>query len=137
MPKAAGQSLSLPEKSNYEAELHRAKMASQQPPQSAKAQSPEQNNAEASFATGSGDDYQIGAPDFAIDSEESSGDESDFSAGYNSAAGNGSFLRERLVSWGAGIFSPPGTGPFFGSGASLMQWIFRDEIDSSMGNDKE
>lgn len=58
--------------------------------------------------------------------EEESGD--DFDAGYSESTGRlKRFFKERLIAWAVGLFSPPGTGPLFGSGAAMLQWQFRDE----------
>jgi hypothetical protein len=117
-----------PSKQSYEASLHAAKLSSARE----ESKKSEQTNISGRYAAPSGDDYEINRASTSTTEESGAEDEqSDFEAGYNSAAGDGSFLKEKLVSWAAGIFSPPGTGPMFGSGASLIQWIFREETSAT------
>lgn len=119
-----------PSKRSYEASLHAAKLTSARE----KLNKPERTEVAGGYTPPSGDDYAIG-PSASIDSSEEgmsdTEDTTDFEAGYNSAVGSESILKEKLVSWAAGIFSPPGTGPMFGGTASLMQWIFREETSST------
>lgn len=120
-----------PSKQSYEASLHAAKLSSARE----ELKKPERTEIAGGYTPPSGDDYDIGPSASANFSEEESvgdtEDTTDFEAGYNSAVGDGSILKERFVSWAAGFFSPPGTGPMFGSGASLLQWIFREETSST------
>lgn len=116
-----------PLKQSYEASLHAAKLTSARE----NLKKPEQSSVSGRYTAPSGDDYELGRV-YMNDTEESTSEDeqTDFEAGYNSATG-GSFLKEKLVSWAAGIFSPPGTGPMFGGTASLIQWIFREETSST------
>lgn len=122
---------------SYKAKLHAANLS--RPPEEPK--KPERTEIAGGYTPPSGDDIEISPTARADFSEENASDTeetSDFEAGYNSAVGDGSFLKEKLVSWAAGIFSPPGTGPMFGSSASLIQWIFREEEQGAeIKNDTE
>ncbi len=111
---------------SYESKLHAAKLAAKDEV----LKKPEQAEITGEYTPPSGDDYVIDSSartDFSAEDIGDTEETSDFEAGYNSAVGDGSFLKEKLISWATGIFSPPGTGPMFGSGASLIQWIFREE----------
>ncbi len=126
-----------PNDESYRANLHAANLNSAREEQ----ERPEETNFSGQYAPPSGDDYEINRSptqfsDMSADVEDGD-DQSDFEAGYNSAVGDGSFLKEKLVSWTVGIFSPPGTGPMFGSGASLIQWIFREDDQSETSNENE
>lgn len=121
---------------SYRANLHAANLSSAREEQ----ERPEETKFSGQYTAPSGDDYEIDRSptqfsEMSADVEDD--DQSDFEAGYNSAVGDGSFLKEKLISWTVGIFSPPGTGPMFGSGASLIQWIFREDDPSDTSNETE
>ena len=124
LQKNQNNSLNNPSQQSYEASLHAAKLAAAQKEQ----EKPERTSLFAEYTPPSGDDYEIGGVYTNVAEQIDDADEqSDFEAGYNAATGGGSLLKEKLISWAAGIFSPPGTGPVFGGATSLIQWIFREE----------